>query len=156
MTPERHQQIKRLFLAACELSQEQRSAFLEQPCAEDPDLRREVESLLAHHLAATLLETETAAKLSPEQAERIEKRLRELRSEASAESATAEPARFSAGTMLLDRYRIVHQLGRGGMGEVYRADDLKLDQSVALKFIAPGRTQDAKWLARFYNPGFPI
>jgi hypothetical protein len=58
------------------------------------------------------------------------------------------PARFSPGTMLGGRYQIASAIGKGGMGEVYRADDLVLGQTVALKFLPETLVNDPDWLDR--------
>jgi serine/threonine protein kinase len=58
-------------------------------------------------------------------------------------------ARYVPGSTLLDRYRIVSPLGKGGMGEVYRAEDLKLGQTVALKFLPKSLSRNEEALARF-------
>lgn len=69
----------------------------------------------------------------------------------SSDSLFFDPGRFTAGTVVAGRYRIVGLLGRGGMGEVYRADNLTLSQPVALKFLPKELASNPKWLARFHN-----
>jgi serine/threonine-protein kinase len=59
--------------------------------------------------------------------------------------------RFSPGAILDGRYRVIGLLGRGGMGEVYRADDLRLGQPVALKFLPSTVANDPVRLAQFHN-----
>src|SRR4051794_4460179 len=62
-------------------------------------------------------------------------------------SPPAAPERFAPGKLLAGRYRVVAPLGKGGMGEVYRADDLTLAQPVALKFLPSHLTDDPGRLA---------
>jgi serine/threonine-protein kinase len=152
MTPERHEQVKSLFLALCALDEDKRPALLDRACGGDPELRAEVESLLAYHDPATLIEdfaqTGSGGRLEtpgPEQTERLAAR------SAAAFSTSDGHDRFPPGAIVADRYRVVACLGSGGMGDVYRADDLKLGQTVALKFLSVGRGRDQVWLTRFYN-----
>jgi len=76
------------------------------------------------------------------------------RSGAGAKPASSDPiggGRFTPGQMIAERYRVVAMAGRGGMGEVYRAEDLTLGQLVAIKFLPESLSQDAATLSRFHS-----
>ena len=66
-------------------------------------------------------------------------------------AAAGADMRFTPGAIVADRYRIVALVGEGGMGQVYRADDLRLGQRVALKYIPANVSGDAAAVVRFYS-----
>lgn len=151
MKPDRWQKIDELFEAVLEREPRDRAAFLDEACGSDQSLRREVEKLLKIDEQATeFIQTDVfgvAAKLitqSPDGPIRGSKKQ-------TPAAGSIDDARFIPGDVLSERYRIVGLLGQGGMGEVYRADDLKLKQPVALKFLPSSLTANSAALSRFYK-----
>jgi tRNA A-37 threonylcarbamoyl transferase component Bud32 len=126
VTPERFAQIRALFEAALVRPVTERREFAAGACGGDAELFLEVEAMLA-------AEDKTDPLLDQ-----------------SPESSAPDEGRFPAGTVLAGRYRVLGLLGKGGMGEVYKAFDLILNQTVALKFLAPSLITEAA-LARFRN-----
>ena len=131
MSADRWERIQALYHGALERPRAQREKFLSKACRGDSELRREVESLLAHESDAdSLLD-------SPVWEEAGDREVPSL----------ARPAIPLGATFGM--FRIVGLLGSGGMGEVYRATDTSLERDVALKILPPEMAGDPAWRSRF-------
>ncbi|HSE24166.1 MAG TPA: protein kinase, partial [Pyrinomonadaceae bacterium] len=116
MKPERWNQVDRLLGEALELSPERRPAFLDKACADDEELRKELDALLASDDGAQSF---------------LEKPALEMAARALLED------KDSILGQAIGHYNIISRIGAGGMGEVYLAQDTKLDRKVAIKLL-PG------------------
>ena len=130
MSPERWQQVSRIFKSAIELEGEAREAYLAKECAGDDSIRDEVSRLISSHEKASA-ENSIRTPLY-----------------AQSDSTDSEGRRLAIGQRL-GRYQIIEHLGTGGMGEVYLATDSSLDRLVALKILSGDLAHDKRRMQRF-------
>ena len=135
---ERWAKIERIFNRVLEADESRRSAVLEESSEGDESLRREVESLLAHHKnAGGFIETPA-----------FEDPVRSV-ADGSLASARPLPGHASLRGALVAHYRVLEEIGVGGMGIVYKAEDINLRRSVALKFLPERLAVDSGAVERF-------
>src|SRR5215475_6988759 len=134
----RWEQIEQLYHAALERGPESREAFLDEACAGDEDLRREVAELLACDVPSD----------SFIQAPAIEIAAKAIAAEPLIDASNKPMGNLIVGSQI-GAYQLLEPLGRGGMGEVHLALDTRLGRKVAIKLLPAGFTTDDDRVRRF-------
>lgn len=138
MTPERWQQVSRIFKSAISLDGEARAAYVAGQCGVDESLRVEVEKLIQSHQRASEENFIDGAAVEAGAALLI------VDDENGPQPSLNKGQQFGS-------YVILNPLGAGGMGEVYLARDSRLDRTVALKVLSPDVSSDKRRMQRFWQ-----
>jgi serine/threonine protein kinase len=137
LTPERWQQVSRIFKSAISLNSEERAVYLKQQCLDDAALREDVEKLLASHRLAS--EQDFIGGLAAEAAAPL----------LIVEDADGPTPQTLTKGQQFGAYVVLDSIGAGGMGEVYLARDTRLDRTVALKLLSADVSRDKRRMQRF-------
>ena len=124
MDQERLRRVSTLVDSTFDLSLKELRSFLDRECPDDPELRAEVERRVLDRSTATGLPAPSLRRFTPT---------------------------LASGDVIAERYRITKLIGRGGMGEVYEAQDLLLKEDVALKTLRADLAGDEALLQRFHK-----
>jgi tetratricopeptide (TPR) repeat protein len=155
MNAERWRRIEDLFHQAADLPPAQRSGFLDEACAGDDDLRRDVDALLAHDVSQDDATQDGAMQAA------VGRAVEQLPDDSTVSGELAAPF-LTPVPVAIGRYRILRRVAEGGMGIVYEAEQEQPRRVVALKVIKPGRTspellrrfdQESQALGRLQHPG---
>jgi len=131
-TPERWKEIDRIFTAAVELEPDERAAFVAEACGVDDELRREVESMLAHDSPESLVGSQAI--------------------EEAAQLLAPTPPKLPKEN--IGPYQVIRSLGVGAMGQVYLAHDQRLKRSVAVKLLSFYDVTEEERIRRFRREAF--